>query len=285
MRFLACVIALTALSACVPAATSNAPLSKLEVPGGPTLEVAATKLANTPNDLRNAFDLFYTSKPDRLGQAIALELGDPNALETAFRRQGVTVQSRWQYVNTRLFTWPLGSTGRVVAVVQGSQALLRVHGSDLNAPFDGRVIAKRLAQSLTPKRYVDAKKLGEALEYTLTSPRVPGFEYSLRRPTLSNPNAFDEFDFRVTSLEARFVEARPTRFPSEVEDALQKQFGANRVQLLTPPARISGEPHVGLEVGVLIGNCSLEGLTETKAAYVCSREGRERNVEVGIVKP
>ena len=269
-------------AACVPAASGNAPRTALEVPGGPTLDIAATPLRAAPATLERAFGLFYTSSPDRLGPALALTLAEPNALEAAFLRQNTTVQSRWTYADTRLFTWPLGATGRVVAVVQGQTAIVRVHRSDVNPPFDGRVIAKRLAEGLKPTPYLDAAETARRLEYVLSGPQAPGFEYSLRRPAIGNPGIFDQFDFRVPGLDARFVATESFTLPGEVGAALRLPAAGTAVRLVTPPARIAGEPAFGLEVPVLIGNCSLEGLSDREASYVCSRGGQDRNVTVAV---
>jgi hypothetical protein len=272
---------LVLLAACVPAASNTMPRTSLEIPGGPTLDVAATRLSNAPTALENAFRLFYTASPDRLGPSVTVALAEPNALEAAFLRQGTTVQSRWTYADTQLFTWPLGASQRIIAVMQGGQAIVRVHRSDINPPFFGRVIAKRLAERSTPKYHVGAADIARKLDYMLGSPRAPGFEYSLRRPT-SNPNVFDQFDFRVSSLEARFVVSERVTLPEEVDAAIRPSFAGNQVRLITAPIRINGEPHFGLEVPVLIGNCSLEALDDREASYVCSRNGQDRNISVAV---
>jgi hypothetical protein len=167
----------------------------------------------------------------------------------------------------------------VVAVVLESErvAWLAVHRADLNAPFDGREIAKRLA-ALEPKFLVDAEKLGDGLGFRLEQPTVAGFEFELRRQNRIDPNTDDVFNFNVGSLQARFVERRERRFPPSSGEALGAQLGSNPVALLTKPRRIGSGVQFGLEVAGILGACSLEALTESEAGYDCN--GRRFSVSV-----
>ena len=259
--------------ACAPAANDpTGPLLAVTIPNGPSLRLAgARNLSSVPVRLELAVKRFYTSNADRLEQPVLLENVTAASLEAAFRKDGVFVQSRWSYLSVELRTWPLGSVKRVVAVVLESDrvAWLAVHRSDLNAPFDGREIAKRLAKLESPF-FVDAEKLGNALGFKLERPTVAGFEYELRRVNKIDPNTDDVFSFNSGSLKARYVERRERRFPPSSGEALNAQLGANLVELLTKPRRTGLEPQLGLEVAGILGMCSLESLRESEASYDCN---------------
>jgi hypothetical protein len=179
----------------------------------------------------------------------------------------------------RIWVQPLGASKRVVAVVLEADcvAWLAVHRADLNAPFDGREIAKRLAK-LEPKFFVDAEKLGNSLGFRLENPTVSGFEYGLRRANKTDPTTDDVFNFNIGSLKARYVEKRERRFPPSSAEALNVLLGSNPVELLTKPRRNGFEAQFGLEVAEILGKCSLESLSESEAGYDC--DGRRLNVPV-----
>jgi hypothetical protein len=279
MRWILVLLAL--MVACAPAANApTGPVLAVNIPAGPSLNVTgARRLSSVPANLDAAVKRFYTSDPGLLEQPVLLENVTAASLEAAFRGNGVFVQSRWSYLGTELRTWPLGSVKRVVAVVLESDrvAWLSVHRADVNAPFDGREIARRLAK-LEPTFFVDAEKLGNGLDYRFEQPTVAGFEYELRRANKIDPNADDVFNFSVGSLKARFVEKRERRFPPSSADALAAQLGSNPVALLTNPRRAGAGPQLGLEVAGILGACSLESLSESVAGYDC--DGRRFSVPV-----
>jgi hypothetical protein len=267
--------------ACAPAANEpTGPVLAVNIPTGPSLNVTgARNLSGIPANLETAVKRFYTSSPELLEKPVLLENVTAASLEAAFRKNGVFVQSRWSYLGTELRTWPLGSVKRVVAVVLESDrmAWLSVHRADLNAPFDGREIAKRLAK-LEPRFFVDADKVGNGLGFRLEKPTVAGFEYELRRENKIDPNTDDVFNFNIGSLKARYVERRERRFPPSSGEALNLQLGSNPVGLLTKPRWAGAGPQFGLEVAGILGVCSLEFLSESEAAYNCA--GRRLSVPV-----
>ncbi len=267
--------------ACAPATNNpTGPVLAVSIPTGPTLRVTGARtLSGIPAKLESALMRFYTSSPERLEPSVALENVTAASLEAAFRQDGVFVQSRWSYLGVELRTWPLGSAKRVVAVVLESDrvAWLAVHRADVNAPFDGREIAKRLAK-LQPQFFVDAEKVGNGLGFKLEKPTVAGFEYELRRVNKTDPNTDDVFNFNTGSLNARYVEKRERRFPPSSGEALNVLLGSNPVELLTKPRRSGFGAQFGLEVAGILGMCSLESLSESEAGYNC--EGRRLNVPV-----
>ena len=267
--------------ACAPATNNpTGPVLAVSIPTGPTLRVTGARtLSGIPAKLESALMRFYTSSPERLEPSVALENVTAASLEAAFRQDGVFVQSRWSYLGVELRTWPLGSAKRVVAVVLESDrvAWLAVHRADVNAPFDGREIAKRLAK-LQPQFFVDAEKVGNGLGFKLEKPTVAGFEYELRRVNKTDSNADDVFNFNIGSLNARYVEKRERRFPPSSGEALNVLLGSNPVELLTKPRRSGFGAQFGLEVAGILGMCSLESLSESEAGYNC--EGRRLNVPV-----
>jgi hypothetical protein len=267
--------------ACAPAANDpTGPVLAVSIPTGPTVRVTgARNLSVIPANLETAVNRFYTSSPELLEKPVLLENVTAASLEAAFRGNGVFVQSRWSYLSTQLRTWPLGSAKRVVAVVLESDrvAWLSVHRADLNAPFDGREIAQRLA-TLEPRFFVDADKVGNGLGFRLENPTVAGFEYELRRENKIDPNTDDVFNFNIGSLKARYVERRERRFPPSSGEALNVQLGSNPVELLTKPRRAGAGPQFGLEVAGILGACSLESLSESEAGYDCG--GRRFSVPV-----
>jgi hypothetical protein len=271
MRWILVLLAL--MVACAPAAnTPTGPVLAVNIPAGPSLNVTgARRLSSVPANLDAVVKRFYTSDPGLLEQPVLLENVTAASLEAAFRRDGVFVQSRWSYLGTELRTWPLGSVKRVVAVVLESDrvAWLSVHRADVNAPFDGREIARRLAK-LEPRFFVDADKVGNGLGFRLENPTVAGFEFELRRVNKIDPNSDDVFNFNIGTLQASYVEKRERRFPPSSADALSAQLGANPVALLTKPRRAGAGPQLGLEVAGLIGACSLESLSESEAGYDCN---------------
>jgi hypothetical protein len=260
-------------SACAPAAnTPTGPALLVNIPTGPTLNViGARRLSGVSAKLDAAVQRFYTSNPGLLERPVLLENVTAASLEAAFRADGVFVQSRWSYLGNELRTWPLGSVKRVVAVVLEAErvAWLCVHRADVNAPFDGREIARRLAK-LEPAFMVDAEKLGNGLDFRLERPTVAGFEYELRRVNKSDPNTDDVFNFNIGNLQARYVEKRERRFPPSSAEALNAQLGSNSVILLTKPRRAGAGPQLGLEVAGILGDCSLESLSESEAGYDCN---------------
>ncbi len=267
--------------ACAPAANNpTGPVLAVNIPTGPSLNITgARNLSGSPANLQTAVKRFYTSSLELLEPPVLLENVTSASLEAAFRMNGVFVQSRWSYLGTQLRIWPLGSVKRVVAVVLESDriAWLSVHRADLNAPFDGREIAKRLAK-LEPKFFVAADKLGNGLGFKLENPTVAGFEYELRRENKIDPTTDDVFNFNIGSLKARYVERRERRFPPSSGEALNAQLGSNPVELLTKPRRAGAGPQFGLEVAGILGACSLEFLSESEAAYDCA--GRRFSVPV-----
>lgn len=267
--------------ACAPATNNpTGPVLAVSIPTGPTLRVTGARtLSGIPAKLESALMRFYTSSPERLEPSVALENVTAASLEATFRQDGVFVQSRWSYLGVELRTWPLGSAKRVVAVVLESDrvAWLAVHRADVNAPFDGREIAKRLAK-LQPQFFVDAEKVGNGLGFKLEKPTVAGFEYELRRVNKTDPNTDDVFNFNTGSLNARYVEKRERRFPPSSGEALNVLLGSNPVELLTKPRRSGFGAQFGLEVAGILGMCSLESLSESEAGYNC--EGRRLNVPV-----
>ncbi len=272
---------LVLMVACAPATKNpTGPVLAVSLPTGPTLRVTGARtLSGIPAKLESALERFYTSSPERLEPSVALENVTATSLEAAFRQDGVMVQSRWSYLGVELRTWPLGSAKRVVAVVLESDrvAWLAVHRADVNAPFDGREIAKRLAK-LQPQFFVDAEKLGNGLGFKLEKPTVAGFEYELRRVNKTDPNTEDVFNFNTGSLNARYVEKRERRFPPSSGEALNVLLGSNPVELLTKPRRTGSGAQFGLEVAGILGMCSLESLSESEAGYNC--EGRRLNLPV-----
>jgi hypothetical protein len=285
MRFILVLLALL-IVACAPSIknpmgnTPTGPLLAVNVPTGPSLRIAGARtLSGIPVNLEVALRRFFTSNPERLEQPVLLENVTAASLEEAFRMNGVFVQSRWSFLGTQLRTWPLGSAKRVVAVVLESEriAWLAVHRADVNAPFDGREIAKRLAK-LEPQFFVDAEKIGNSLGFRLEKPTVAGFEYELRRVNKIDPNAEDVFNFNIGSLNARYVEQREKRFPPSSGEALNAQLGSNPVELLTKPRRSGSGAQLGLEVAGILGACSLESLSESEAGHDC--DGRRFNVPV-----
>ena len=267
--------------ACAPATNNpTGPVLAVSIPTGPTLRVTGARtLSGIPAKLESVLKRFYTSSPERLEPSVALENVTAASLEAAFRQDGVFVQSRWSYLGVELRTWPLGSAKRVVAVVLESDrvAWLAVHRADVNAPFDGREIAKRLAK-LQPQFFVDAEKVGNGLGFKLEKPTVAGFEYELRRVNKTDPNTDDVFNFNTGSLNARYVEKRERRFPPSSGEALNVLLGSNPVELLTKPRRSGFGAQFGLEVAGILGMCSLESLSESEAGYDC--EGRRFNLPV-----
>jgi hypothetical protein len=267
--------------ACAPAANDpTGPVLPVNIPTGPSLNViGARNLSGIPANLETAVKRYYTSSPELLEKPVLLENVTAASLEAAFRKEGVFVQSRWSYLGTELRTWPLGSVKRVIAVVLESErvAWLSVHRADLNAPFDGREIAKRLTK-LEPTFFVDANKVGNGLGFRLENPTVVGFEYELRRENKIDPTTDDIFNFNIGSLQARSVERRERRFPPSSGEALNVQLGSNPVELLTKPRRAGVGPQFGLEVAGILGTCSLESLSESEAAYDCN--GRRFSVPV-----
>ena len=267
--------------ACAPATNNpTGPVLAVSIPTGPTLRVTGARtLSGIPAKLESALMRFYTSSPERLEPSVALENVTAASLEAAFRQDGVFVQSRWSYLGVELRTWPLGSAKRVVAVVLESDrvAWLAVHRADVNAPFDGREIAKRLAK-LQPQFFVDAEKVGNGLGFKLEKPTVAGFDYELRRVNKTDPDTDDVFNFNTGSLNARYVEKRERRFPPSSGEALNVLLGSNPVELLTKPRRSGFGAQFGLEVAGILGMCSLESLSESEAGYNC--EGRRLNVPV-----
>jgi hypothetical protein len=266
------LVLLALMVACAPAVNNpTGPVLAVNIPAGPTLNITgARKLSSVPANLDAAVKRFYTSDSGLLEQPVLLENVTAASLEEAFRRNGVFMQSRWSYLGTELRTWPLGSVKRVVAVLLESErvAWLSVHRADLNAPFDGREIARRLAM-LNPAFVVDAEKLGNGLGFRLENPTVVGFEYELRRVNKIDPNADDVFNFNIGGLQARYVKQRERRFPPSSGDALSAQLGSNPVVLLTKPRRTGLGPQLGLEVAGILGACSLESLSESEAGYDC----------------
>ena len=266
--------------ACTPAANNpTGPVLAVSIPTGPTLRVTgARNLSGIPANLESALSRFYTSSPERLEPPVALENVTAASLEAAFRMNGMLVQSRWSYLGVELRTWPLGSAKRVVAVVLEADrvAWLAVHRADVNAPFDGREIARRLTK-LEPQFFVDAEKLGNNLGFKLEKPTVAGFEYELRRINKIDPNAEDVFNFNIGSLNARYVK-RERRFPPSSGEALNVLLGSNPVELLTKPRRTGSGAQLGLEVAGILGACSLESLSESEAGYDC--DGRRFNLPV-----
>jgi hypothetical protein len=280
MRLILISLALL-IVACAPAANDpTGPVLAVNIPTGPSLRLTgARNLPNVPVRLEAAVKRFYTSNTARLEQPVLLENVTAASLEAGFRKDGVFVQSRWSYLGVELRTWPLGSVKRVVAVVLESErvAWLSVHGADLNAPFDGREIARRLAKLESPF-FVDAEKLGNGLGFKLENPTVAGFEFELRRVNKIDPNSDDVFSFNAGSLKARYVEQRERRFPPSSGEGLNAQLGANLIELLTKPRRTGLGPQLGLEVAGLLGACSLESLNESEAGYDCN--GRRFSVPV-----
>ena len=260
--------------------TPTGPVLAVSIPTGPTLSViGARNLSGIPANLETALKRFYTSSSERLEPPVLLENVTAASLEAAFRTNSVLVQSGWSYLGVELRTWPLGSAKRVVAVVLESDrvAWLAVHRADLNAPFDGREIAKRLAK-LEPQFFVDAEKVGNSLGFRLEKPTVAGFEYELRRPNKIDPSSDDVFNFNIGSLNARYVERRERRFPPSSGVALNVLLGSNPVEVLTKPRRTGSGAQLGLEVAGILGACSLEVLSESEAGYDC--DGRRFNLPV-----
>jgi hypothetical protein len=284
MRWITFLLVL--MVACAPAANNpTGPVLAVSIPTGPNLNITgARKLSGAPAKLEAAVQRFYTSNPGLLEQPLLLENVNTASLEAAFRKDGVFVQSRWSYLGTELRTWPLGPVKRVLAVVLESDrvAWLSVHRADINAPFDGREVARRLA-TLEPAFVIDAEKLGNSLDYRLEPPSVAGFEYELRRINQIDPNSEDVFNFNIGSLKARFVEQRERRFPPSSGEALNLQLGSNPVELLTKPRRAGAGPQLGLEAASILGACSLESLSESDAGYDCN--GRRFNVPVTRARP
>jgi hypothetical protein len=267
--------------ACAPATNNpTGPVLAVNVPTGPSLNVTgARNLSGIPANLETAVKRFYTSSPELLESPVLLENVTAASLEAAFRKDGVFVQSRWSYLGTQLRTWPLGSVKRVIAVVLEAERLawLIVHRADLNAPFDGHEIARRLTK-LEPTFFVDADKIGNGLGFKLERPTVAGFEYELRRVNKLDPNSDDVFNFNAGSLKARYVEQRERRFPPSSGEGLNAQLGANLIELLTKPRRTGLGPQLGLEVAGLLGTCWFEFLSESEAGYDCN--GRNLSVPV-----
>ena len=279
MKWIMILVAL--LMACAPAANDpTGPVLSVNIPNGPSLRViGARNLSSIPASLEVAVKRFYTFNPERLENPVLLENVTVNSLEAAFRKDGVIAQSRWSYIGVQLRTWPLGSVKRVIAVVLESErvAWLGVHGADVNAPFDGREIAKRLAK-LEPRFFVDADKLGNGVGFRLERPTVAGFDYELRRENNTDPITDDVFNFNTGSLKARYAEKRERRFPPSSGEALNVLLGSNPVELLTKPRRTGSSVQFGLEVAGILGACSLESLSESEAGYDCN--GRRFSVPV-----
>jgi hypothetical protein len=281
MKSILLCLAFVGLVACAPAANEpTGPLLSINIPSGPTVRVAGARvIAKMPANLEASVKRFYTSDPNLLEKPVLLENVNAASLEAAFRKDAVFVQSRWSYLGVQLRTWPLGAVQRVVAIVLEADqvAYVGVHRGDLNAPFSGREIARRLT-TLERPFFVDAEKLGSALGFRLQAPSIAGFEYELRRENRTDPSTDDVFNFNIGSTQARYAERRERRFPPSSGEALAVQLGSNPLVLLTKPRRSGSGAQLGLEVAGLLGACDLESLSADRAMYDC--DGRRFDLPV-----
>lgn len=252
----------------------------LPIPGI-TVDVPATILKDVPAELQRAIQIFYTSDMAHVvaPTALALENGDPAALERAFAQSPskLLTMSKTAYLGTVLLQWPIGTSESIVAIVlpQARLAWLAFRKPS-DAPFDGRIIAGNLARSLETKLYVDADDLATALGWRLVRPTVPNFEYQFVRPSPTIAKAFDRFNWSVPRLDALLVLASNANLGAFVNP------DRARVTLITPPARIgaSSDPYLGLEVAQLLNDCALIALSTTTATYQCGSAGNPFSLDV-----
>ncbi len=238
----------------------------LPIPGI-NVDVPGTILNSVPDELQRAVNTYFTGDRNALvaPTALGLESGEPGALEEAFKRTGLLPMTRNTYLDTLLVQWPIGTAESIIAVILPRSRLAFVaRRRPSDAPFDGRKIAANLARDLKPQLYIKAADIGASNGWTLVQPTVPDFEYQLQRPSRTTPNAIDRFNFSVPRLEAILVK--------DIKPGIAGFFDAtrSRVTLTTPPTRISGEPHLGLEVATILDDCSLDGLSTTEATYSCN---------------
>jgi hypothetical protein len=258
----------------------NAQAVALPIPGI-TVDVPATVLDDVPDELQSAIKTFYTSDLARVmnPMALALESGDPAVLERAFAESPskLLTMSKTAYLDAVVLQWPIGTSESIVGIVLPRARLAWLaYRKPSDAPFDGRIIASRLAQSLASKLYVKASDLALALGWKLVRPTVPDFEYQFQRPNATNPRALDRFNWSVPRLEAALTLG--------VASGVGGFLGADRsrVTLLTPPTRIgaSRDPYLGLEVARVLNDCALMALTTTTATYQCGSAGNPFTLNV-----
>lgn len=264
------LLAISSLALLAPTGAGAVPLP---IPGI-TVDAPATVLKDVPTELERAIQIFYTSDMAHIvaPTALALESGDPVALERAFAQSPskLLTMSKTAYLDTVLLQWPIGTSQSIVAIVLPRARLAWLaFRKPSNAPFDGRIIASRLAQSLESKLYLKASDLAVALGWQLVRPTVPGFEYQFQRPNTKDPKAVDRFNWSVPRLDAGLTLG--------VATGVGGFLGAerSRVKLITPPARIGvrGDPYLGLEVAQVLNDCALTALTTTTATYQCGSAG------------
>ena len=248
---------------------------------GVTVDLPATVLKDVPPELQSAIQTFYTSDAAHIvtPTALALESGDAGALERAFAQSPskLLTMSKTAYLDTVLLQWPIGSAESIVAIVLPRARLAWLaYRKPSDAPFDGRIIAQRLAASLQTKLYVKADDLATALGWKLVRPSVPDFEYQFQRPSLTVARALDLFNWSVPRLDAALTLASG----SGVNGFLSAT--RSRVTLLTPPARIGGfsDPYLGLEVAQILNDCALTALTTASATYQCGSAGNPFSLAV-----
>lgn len=248
---------------------------------GVTVNVPGTVLPDVPPELQKAIQTFYTSDAAHIvtPTALALDSGDAGALERAFAQSPskLLTMTKTTYLDTVLLQWPIGTAESIVAIVlPRSRLAWLAYRKPSDAPFDGRVIAHRLAASISPKLYVKASDLATALGWKLVQPTVPNFEYQFERPSLTVAKAVDRFNWSVPGLDA-VLTLGISGGVSGFLDADRK-----RLRLITPPARIgtSSDPYLGLEVAQVLNDCGLTALSTTTATYQCGSAGNPFSLAV-----